>query len=62
MDKKKAWENFKGTGKIYAYLEMKQIEHLENELDENILKKIASMEIDESDLNGEYKNKWDSIN
>ncbi len=31
MNKKTAWKNFENTGNIQAYLEMKQIEHIEYE-------------------------------
>lgn len=47
MIKKIAWDTFKKTGDIDAFLEFKQIKDIE----ENIQK---------VEQNGEYKNKWDN--
>ena len=38
MIKKIAWDAFKNTGDINAFLEFKQIENLENKTEENNLK------------------------
>ena len=37
MIKKIAWEAFKNTGDINTYLELKQIENLENKIEKNDL-------------------------
>ncbi len=47
MIKKIAWDTFKKTGDIDAFLEFKQIKDIE----ENIQK---------VEQNGEYKNKWNN--
>ena len=47
MIKKIAWDTFKNTGNIDAFLEFKQIQDIE----ENIQK---------VEQNGEYKNKWNN--
>lgn len=51
MIKKIAWDTFKNTGDINAFLELKQIENIENRLNK------------EKDIkeNGQYENKWDNI-
>ena len=56
MIKKIAWDTFKNTGDINAFLEFKQIESIENSLNINKSKDI------EKDLNknGKYKNEWNS--
>ena len=56
MIKKIAWNTFKNTGDINAFLEFKQIENIENNLNINKSKDI------EKDLNknGEHKNKWNN--
>ena len=56
MIKKIAWNTFKNTGDINAFLEFKQIESIENSLNIN-----KSREI-EKDLNknGEHKNEWNN--
>ena len=56
MIKKIAWDTFKNTGDINAFLEFKQIENIENNLNINKSKDI------EKDLNknGKYKNEWNS--
>lgn len=35
MIKKIAWETFKNTGDINTYLELKQIEHIEDKIEKN---------------------------
>lgn len=35
MIKKIAWETFKNTGDINTYLELKQIENIENKIEKN---------------------------
>ena len=45
MIKKIAWDAFKNTGDINTFLEYKEIENLEKGIQE---------------IDGEYKNKWDS--
>ena len=47
MIKKMAWNTFKNTGNIDTFLEFKQIQDIE----ENIQK---------VEQNGEYKNKWNN--
>ena len=56
MIKKIAWDTFKNTGDINAFLEFKQIENIENSLSINKSKDI------EKDLNknGERKNEWNN--
>jgi len=56
MIKKIAWDTFKNTGDINAFLEFKQIESIENSLNINKSKDI------EKDLNknGKYKNEWNN--
>ena len=56
MIKKIAWNTFKNTGDINAFLELKQIENIENSLNINKSKDI------EKDLNknGEHKNEWNN--
>ena len=56
MIKKIAWNTFKNTGDINAFLEFKQIESIENSLNINKSKDI------EKDLNknGEHKNEWNN--
>ena len=56
MIKKIAWDTFKNTGDINAFLEFKQIESIENSLNINKSKDI------EKDLNknGEHKNEWNN--
>ena len=56
MIKKIAWNTFKNTGDINAFLEFKQIENIENSLNINKSKDI------EKDLNknGKYKNEWNN--
>ena len=56
MIKKIAWNTFKNTGDINAFLEFKQIESIENSLNINKPKEI------EKDLNknGEHKNEWNN--
>ena len=49
MIKKIAWETFKNTGDINTYLELKQIEDLEDKIEKN-------------DLNIETKNVFDKEN
>lgn len=36
MIKKIAWDTFKNTGDINAFLELKQIENIENEIDKSV--------------------------
>ena len=56
MIKKIAWDTFKNTGDINAFLEFKQIESIENSLNINKSKDI------EKDLNKnvEHKNEWNN--
>lgn len=51
MIKKIAWDTFKNTGDINAYLELKQIENIENQIKK------------EKDIqeNGKLKNEWNNI-
>ena len=49
MIKKIAWETFKNTGDINTYLELKQIETIENTLEGN------SQNIDTKDFNQKEK-------
>ena len=51
MIKKIAWDTFKNTGDINAFLELKQIENIENEINK------------EKDIkeNVERKNEWNNI-
>lgn len=51
MIKKIAWDTFKNTGDINAFLELKQIENIEIQLNK------------EKDIkeNGQHENKWNNI-
>lgn len=51
MIKKIAWDTFKNTGDINAFLELKQIENIESQINKE-------KEIKE---NGEHKNEWNNI-
>ena len=51
MIKKIAWDTFKNTGDINVFLEMKQIEEIENQINEK-------KDIEE---NGKYKGKWNNL-
>lgn len=42
MIKKIAWETFKNTGDINTYLELKQIETLEDKLEGNLQEKLGN--------------------
>ena len=51
MIKKIAWDAFKNTGDINAFLELKQIENIESQMNkEKDIKK-----------NGQHESKWDNI-
>ena len=58
MIKKIAWETFKNTGDINSFMELKQIENIEKEI-ENMKK----TNIDEKirDKYGEFKDQWNCI-
>ena len=51
MIKKIAWNAFKNTGDINAFLELKEIETLEKIINEK----------KDIEKNGEYETKWDNI-
>ena len=51
MIRKIAWNTFKNTGDINAFLELKQIENIENEMN----KEKGNKE------NSKYKNEWNNI-
>lgn len=48
MIKNIAWNTFKNTGDINAFLEFKQIDRLENDI------------IQKVEQNGDYKNQWNN--
>lgn len=52
MIKKIAWDTFKNTGDINTFLEFKQIENIEKNIEYNKEKDIEK--------NGEPKNKWNN--
>ena len=52
MIKKIAWDTFKNTGDINAFLELKQIENIEKNINENKEKDIKE--------NGELESKWNN--
>jgi hypothetical protein len=56
MIKKIAWDTFKNTGDINAFLEFKQIENIENSLNLNKSKNIEK----DSNKNGKHKNEWNN--
>lgn len=60
MIKKIAWNTFKNTGDINAFLELKQIENIENNLKINESKDLEDIK---KELNkyGKYENKWNNI-
>ena len=47
MIKKIAWETFKNTGDINAFMELKEAENIEKEIQEGIIKPIDGKEIKE---------------
>ena len=51
MIKKIAWNTFKNTGDVNTFLELKQIENIENEMNKEKGNK----------KNGKYKNEWNNI-
>ena len=51
MIRKIAWDTFKKTGDINAFLELKQIENIENEMNKE----------KDNKENGKYKNEWNNI-
>lgn len=51
MIRKIAWNTFKNTGDINAFLELKQIENIEDQM---------NREKDRKE-NGKHENKWDNI-
>ena len=53
MIKKIAWDTFKNTGDINTFLELKQIENIEKNINTNNIEK----DIEE---NGEPKDKWNN--
>ena len=52
MIRKIAWDTFKNTGDINTFLELKQIENIEKNIEYNKEKDIEK--------NGEQKNKWNN--
>ena len=52
MIKKIAWDTFKNTGDINAFLELKQIENIEKNINTNKEKDIKG--------NGELESKWNN--
>ena len=52
MIKKIAWDTFKNTGDINTFLELKQIENIEKNININKEKDIEG--------NGEHKSKWNN--
>ncbi len=52
MIKKIAWDTFKNTGDINAFLELKQIENIEKDINTNKEKDIKE--------NGELESKWNN--
>ena len=55
MIKKIAWDTFKNTGDINAFLELKQIENIQNQLG-NITENIDKQGAINKD--GKHENKW----
>lgn len=51
MIRKIAWDTFKNTGDINVFLEMKQIEKIENQI--NVKKDIEK--------DGKYEDKWNNL-
>lgn len=67
MIKKIAWNTFKNTGDINAFIELKQIENIEQKI-ENITDETKNININENNnqqevnkINGKYENKWSYI-
>lgn len=56
MIKKIAWETFKNTGDINTFMELKQIEEIEKEIERHSL-----MSLGEGLENGKCENKWNCI-
>lgn len=57
MIKKIAWETFKNTGDINAFLELKQIENIENQISETN----QINEVKDTNKNGKSKGEWNNI-
>ena len=49
MIKKIAWNTFKNTGDVSTFLELKQIQEVEQQI-----------QLQKADENGDNKNKWDN--
>ena len=61
MIKKIAWDTFKNTGDINAFLELKQIENIEKNLEkENHEEKIED-QIEGRNKNGKCEDEWNHI-
>lgn len=58
MIKKIAWNTFKNTGNVNTYLELKQIQNIEQQMqikdENNVIPQIQQME----EQNGNNKNEW----
>lgn len=57
MIKKIAWDTFKNTGDINAFLELKQIENIENNIKE--VQDISNINIDNNHYNNDTNQKVD---
>ena len=57
MIKKIAWETFKNTGDINTFLELKQIENIENQISETN----QINEVKDTNKNGKSKGEWNNL-
>ena len=55
MIKKIAWNIFKNTGDVNTFLELKQIQNIEQQLQNNIVQKIPQQM---EEKNGNNQNEW----
>ena len=65
MIKKIAWNTFKNTGNVNTFLELKQIQNIEQQINEiekqNGIKQISQIEQQQMEAqNGNYQNEWNN--
>ncbi len=60
MIKKIAWQTFKNTGDINTFMELKQIEEIEKEIEKEV-EGHSLMSLEEGYENGKCENKWNCI-
>ena len=60
MIKKIAWQTFKNTGDINTFMELKQIEEREKEIEKEV-EGHSLMSLEEGYENGKCENKWNCV-